>query len=94
MYNCGSCALKFSKKKYLKSDFTDVIERCSYNTIINKILLYLGLIRVLHKQLGSKTNVNIQTLRKKWRGLSLELDDLDKVLRDGGFKVRNCSQGL
>ena len=48
---------------------------------------FSGLIRVLHKQLGSKTNINIQTLRKKWRGLSLELDDLDKVLREGGFKV-------
>ena len=46
-----------------------------------------GLIRVLHKQLGSKTNVNIQTLRKKWRGLSLELDDLDKAIKEGGFKV-------
>ena len=48
---------------------------------------FSGLIRVLHKQLGSKTNVNIQTLRKKWRGLSLELDDLDKAIKEGGFKV-------
>ena len=45
------------------------------------------MIRVLHKQLGTKTNVNIQTLRKKWRGLSLELDDLDKAIKEGGFKV-------
>ena len=50
------------------------------------VKFFSGLIRVLHKQLGSKTNVNIQTLRKKWRGLSLELDDLDKAIKEGGFK--------
>ncbi len=45
-----------------------------------------GLIRVLNKQCCHKTKVNLQTLRKKWRGLSLELEHLDKILLEGGFK--------
>ena len=28
----------------------------------------------------------MQILRKKWRGLSLSLEDLEKVLKEGGFK--------
>ena len=44
---------------------------------------------MLNKQLGSKSTVNVQTIRKKWRGLSLELEDFEKVLDEGKFKGRN-----
>ena len=47
-----------------------------------------GLIRVLNKQLATKSTVNIQTVRKKWRGLSLELEDLEKILAEGKFRGR------
>ena len=45
-----------------------------------------GLIRVLHKQIGSKGRVHVTTLKSKWRGLSMEMSDLNRVLREGGWQ--------
>ena len=54
------------------------------STKINR-QLNSGLIRVLHKQVGSKGKVHVNTLKSKWRGLSLNLSDLDQILTAGGW---------
>eukprot|EP00093_Oithona_nana_P012990 12990.XXX_424267_423316_1 [CDS] Oithona nana genome sequencing. len=50
-----------------------------------------GLVRVLHKQLGNRgqTTVKLQTLQKKWRGLSLEAEELEKMIKEGKFLGQN-----
>lgn len=67
-------------------DIPPVKERLEYPLPETWYGLTPGLIRVLNKQLGVKTKVAVQTLREKWRGLSLEMENLDKVLNEGGFK--------
>jgi hypothetical protein len=47
------------------------------------ITLVPGLLRVLHKQLGHQEVVNVNTLRSKWRGICLELNYLDQLLKSG-----------
>ena len=48
-----------------------------------------GLVRVLHKQLGREPSVKLQTLQKKWRGLSLEAVELEKMIKEGKFIGQN-----
>ena len=49
-----------------------------------------GLVRVLHKQLGNRgSTVKLQTLQKKWRGLSLEAEELEKMIKEGKFLGQN-----
>jgi hypothetical protein len=38
---------------------------------------------VLNKQLGHQEVVNVSTLRSKWRGICLDLEYLDKLLKSG-----------
>jgi len=45
-----------------------------------------GLLRVLHKQLGSKDRVLASKLNDMWRDLCLPKADLDHIIKEGGWR--------
>ena len=87
---------------YLRSCLSMIIFRCLSNGEVPPVKERLeyplpetwhgltpGLVRVLHKQLGNRPTVKLQTLQKKWRGLSLEAEDLEKMIKEGKFIGQN-----
>ncbi|MEE6511585.1 hypothetical protein FKM82_018205, partial [Ascaphus truei] len=48
-----------------------------------------GLLRILHKQLSSKININMAELEHKWKDLCLPKEQLQSILRLDNFRSKD-----
>ena len=70
------------------AEIPPVKERLEYPVPATESGLTPGLLRVLHKQLGLQDSVRKDVLKAKWRGLCLQLNHLEAILKEDNDNVQ------